>query len=609
MGTVTNLNSSKEVEEFVDFLFGVEDGFVYLPTKDSETGSWSTQFLPWPAGKKSVVQAIQTLSATREVYIAPVLYKEPSVSAVNIKGSSVVWAEFDGKIPTLEELDEKGSPQPTVRVKSSKAGHEHWYWKLDKFATDLKSLQDTNKALAYGLDADPSGWDIEQLLRPVGSLNHKRNGLPVTLVQNSYRNYVFTDFKLAPVEVNYSETDFDAGAIPNIDDVLLKYAWIASERQLIKSKAVEGLRSSMLTKLGYVCCEKGLDNSEIYSVIEYVDSRWGKFANRTNKRQCYIRLIDYVRQKHPYKGETVTDAETEQPFKYRIRGFMTHFNETENLEWIIPGLLHNSASMFIVGKSGSLKTALGSELCINLALGRSILNWDNLSGRPLKMMMWSLEMGSSEIKERQMAQVKRHTPEELQQLEENFLLYTDPEPVQLFNPAEAALFKEAVLEHKPDGLLIDSAQMSMSPDMSNEEQVKKSVRFLQQLRHTHNFFSLVIHHPRKELAGVKAQRMTLSDLFGSQTLANSASTVIGMQKHDKKEDKPQRIDLLHLKTRFASTPADYPIELNEEDFTFYRPTIALGGEDTELDLNKMAGKIMEQATKKEEPRGGNGLTF
>lgn len=610
MGTVTSLNSPKDAEEFCNFLFGVENGFVYSPTKDPGTNSWYEAWFEWPKHSKQLFDHINTMSKTREVYIGPAMYSEPSTGAGNVRGSSVVWCEFDGKVPDSTLLDKKGSPLPTLRVRSSKTGHEHWYWKLDRFELDLKSLQDTNKALAYSLGADPSGWDVGQLLRPVGSINHKRDGLPVTQISNSGKYQEIGDFaKLPPVEESYSEKDFDQHSIPRADTVLLKYAWESSERELIRAEAHNGQRSSMLTKLAYMCCEKGLDNSEIYAILDFVDSRWQKFYNRTNKRQCYIRLIDYARQKHPYKGtetEPTAETETEGKFKYRIQGFLDHYNTTERVEWIIPGLLHSSANMFIVGKASSLKTALATDLGVNLALNRSILSWQNLADRPLKLMMWSLEMSGPEFVERQETLVRRYSPEELAQLNEYFLIYSDFYSMRLFDPVEALAFKEAVLDTKPDGIILDSAQMAYSPNMSDEDNVKKSVRFLQQLRHQHNFFSITIHHPRKDPAGVKNQRMTLNDLFGSQTLENSATTVIGMSKYDKKSDEPQKINLIHLKTRFAETPADYDIQLDPEDFSFSRPAISLGGNNEDLlGLTKMAEEMSKKAEPKKKPKYGD----
>lgn len=613
MGTVTNLNTPKDAEEFCDFLYGVETGFVYLPTKDPSSNSWFEHWFEWPKSRQAIVNHISVLSKTQEVYIGPSIYSEPNSGASYVRGASVVWCEFDGKIPDSDTLHKKGSPLPTLRVRSSKTGHEHWYWKLDRFELDLKSLQDINKALAYSLGADPSGWDITQLLRPVGSLNHKRDGMPVTQISNSLKFNSITDFtKLPPVEENYSEKDFNAHAIPNADSVLLKYAWTSTEIELIRSKAYEGVRSSMLTKLAYMCCEKGLDNGEIYAIVEFADSRWLKFYNRTNKRQCYIRLIDFVRQKYPYKAE-VKDSETEstEKFKYRIRGFMTHFQETERVEWIIPGLLHSSSNMFIVGKAGSLKTALATELGVNLALNRSMMNWEIKADRPMKMVLWSLEMSGPEVVERQEAIVKRYGEKEHNTLEENFKIYSDYYAMRLFDPIESLAFKEAVLDTKPDGIILDSASMAYSPNMSDEENVKKSVRLLQGLRHQHNFFSITIHHPRKDPAGVKNQKMSLNDLFGSQTLENSATTVIGMSKREKKENEPQKIDLIHLKTRFSEDPADYVIQLNAEDFTFSRPVISLGGNNE--DFAAMTKAAEREAEKAKMPKFGDpdgpGLAF
>lgn len=617
MGTVTNLNPTGDIGEFLDFLYGVEDGFVYLPTKDPDSGKWFQEWFKWPSNRKDAVNHVLLKSKTREVYMSPVIFTEAKVNASYVKGSSVVWSEFDGVLPSIDEIKEAHAPLPTVRVRSSNGGHEHWYWKLDKFSTDLKTLQDTNKSLAYSLGADPSCWDLEQVLRPVGSVNHKRDGKPVTLITNSYKFSNLDSFQdLPPVEEICNEADFDKQSIPSADTVLLKYAWQPSEIELIRSRALEGQRSSMLTKLGYICCEKGMDNGEVYAVLAYADSRWGKFSERANKKQCYIRLIDYVRQKYPYRSESTETESTTDPLeypthRYRTMGFMSHYRNTDRVEWIIEGLLHDTAIMYFVGKAGSLKTAFAMELGMNLAMQKTILNWKVNVDRPLKILMWSLEMSGPELVVRQDKVVERSSEEEQLQLEDNFIIYSDPESVRLFDQGDAEKFKNTIIEEKVDGIIIDSASIAFATNMSEEEVVKKAVIFLQRLRHKHKFFAIIIHHPRKDPAGVKSQRMSLSDLFGSQALENSATTVIGMALREKKtEDEPQRIAFMHLKTRFAEVPADYDIELNKEDFTFKRPVITLGTPSpSDMDMAKMASNLSPSRKPKRGDANGPGITF
>jgi len=69
-------------------------------------------------------------------------------------------------------------PPPTLIVQSSIEGHNHCYWKLDKFIDDIEVLEDRNRAIAYVMHADTSGWDADQILRPIRTTNHKRN-MPV----------------------------------------------------------------------------------------------------------------------------------------------------------------------------------------------------------------------------------------------------------------------------------------------------------------------------------------------------------------------------------------------------------------------------------------------
>jgi hypothetical protein len=68
-------------------------------------------------------------------------------------------------------------PRPTAVVVSS-PGREQYWWRLSRPVSPEEG-EDLNRRLAYAMAADPSGWDLTQLLRVPGTRNHKYPDAPV----------------------------------------------------------------------------------------------------------------------------------------------------------------------------------------------------------------------------------------------------------------------------------------------------------------------------------------------------------------------------------------------------------------------------------------------
>lgn len=174
-----------EISEFLEYFWGTDSGteqlYVYLPVKTE--GRWRAVMFKWPNAKRSIIQHILKESAEgNDVYFAPALFKNPSPKKESVLGARAFWIDLDGNADEARKLMGDTVPKPTLVVQSSLENHEHWYWRLDKFVTDVSVLEGRNRDIAYFLNADTSGWDADQVLRPVGSVNNKRGGDPVFIL-------------------------------------------------------------------------------------------------------------------------------------------------------------------------------------------------------------------------------------------------------------------------------------------------------------------------------------------------------------------------------------------------------------------------------------------
>lgn len=179
------------IAEFLDFLFGTEQGRVYAPV-NTATGFERNHTFAWPGNREGLIKHIETSASRGDVYVAPALFRNHLVSKQSFRQSGVVWVDFDGNLP--QDFSLHGVPKPSWVIQSSTSENAHCYWKLEKPVTDPYELEGINRGLAYAMDADKSGWDCTQLLRPPGTINHK-NGLPVSTRESNQFKYPASQFE------------------------------------------------------------------------------------------------------------------------------------------------------------------------------------------------------------------------------------------------------------------------------------------------------------------------------------------------------------------------------------------------------------------------------
>lgn len=105
-----------------------------------------------------------------------------------------LWADADGSCLPGH------IPEPTAVVETS-PGRQHLFWRLDR-PLPSREAEILNRRLARAIGADPSGWDLGQLLRPPGTRNQKYRPAPsVRLLKLTGDSYYPRELDLAlPLE-------------------------------------------------------------------------------------------------------------------------------------------------------------------------------------------------------------------------------------------------------------------------------------------------------------------------------------------------------------------------------------------------------------------------
>jgi KaiC/GvpD/RAD55 family RecA-like ATPase len=572
--------TAKQCEEFLNFLYGKESGFVYAPTLATNK-EFTKHFFQWPDDRSRIVSHILN-NADKNVYIAPALFETKANATIdNVKGSNVVWADFDGNAPDAELLKKAKVTTPAMRIQSSVSGKEHWYWKLDVFETDILTFQSINKAITYALDADPSGWNANKVLRPLGSLNHKPEyDEPIAAQVKNFSNTVHKvdDFdKLPQPETRFDKSMFDAmGKPPNMWVVLFSGIGLKPEEfsVLFKAGNLEGRRAKLLYKFASYLAEKGCSDSQIYGVISGMDKKanWRKFSERHNAEACYIALIDKVRQKHPYQSPTEISS------GYERMTFTQHFTEVEEVAYILGNVVVPGGLTLFTGKSNSGKTMLAMEIAYNLSVGTGMITWGMPDPTPRKVLYFSYEMNKQENRGRFDKWFERSSEEERAMVERNFPTFYPKEAMRFYVIADQARIVQLIEREKPDGILIDSVSLSFASHANAEDEMMESVRFIKKLMERYNLFSLVIHHPRKDPPGTRSRTDDVDTVHGAQVLINQSQVAIHLKRlrdeNETEEGVSLEFDISCTKHRLESPFPTFRMVLDPATLRFSRPAIA-----------------------------------
>lgn len=553
-----DLDPATGLGQFFEAIWGTSEiGFVYLPTKDGLV--WEKTFYRWPVHKSHVINhVLYNSSAGKDVYFSPMIWAKPILERSNIKGTFVLYADFDGNAPSLEEWTDRSQQAvseahnaapgpPSIVIQSSSETHQHVYWKLDELNTDLSFVENTNRAIAYSYNADTSGWDVEQILRPPYSINYKHS-LPVlvsTFDQSRYSSNEFASF--APVKLLIDEA-IDEANLPQPLAILGKYSWDSETLDLLQKDISSGSRSSALMRIGYKCAELGLSTKEIYSLLVYADERIGKFKNRNDRKKRLLDIINKAMQRYPHKLEEPTfagltgDAPAVVDTQY-VFGFGSFLAADFRVDWAIDNLMPMGGCGLVVSPPNVGKTQFLSQMGIHQALGKDFVGYK--FNKPRKGIMFSLEMGRTGYHRLSLSLVKDHV-DSLATLETNYIVVPLGEPMPLVSNANANnFFEKLIVEYMPDWISIDSLQKTIA-DKLDDEAVRALFNYLSSLRQKYGLYVWMIHHTRKA-QGDNKKPNTLEDVYGSRWITSEPDTVLSLWDYPDK----QLIEVSELKNRYA----------------------------------------------------------
>lgn len=539
-----------EIDDFIEFLFKGLDGFMYVVAKvPDDPESWDQVFYEYPAQAHVAKAAIQKYTKTHEIYIAPILYKSKRPVKENFKVGQVVWCDFDGNTPETFDIP------PSYNIRTSEEGHNHVYWRLDEPITDSAIIEDYNRRITFKYDADASGWDITQVLRPPCTQNHKRGGLSVyteTVSEGLEFNLsVFDDLAPAP-EKSVDYTLWEKLDLPSLNDIIYTHKFGPDFKRVFEMQKEQVTdRSASLSNMAFICAEAGLGDKEIYVIISHLADRWEKFKHHTrdSRARQLLGIIEYARIKYP--NNNFSDLDT--VFEYSPVGLL---NTDIQVEWAIPDLLMKNGVMVMSGPGGIGKSQISMQFMAHLAMGVPFLTFDITE--PKKIGWFSLEMGDIEVKHflQTMYPIweKMYGPEKLKLLNENWQILPFGESLGLNTSAGQDVLLKWQEERMWDGIFVDSVGSAIIGNISSAENVQPFTNFNDKVRKRYGCFLWYIHHFRKPSPGTQSTG-SAEDSYGDVYITNRATTLLTVTK-----SKNGYLKIRNPKNRHAKELDDFLIE-------------------------------------------------
>jgi hypothetical protein len=519
-----------DIDVYLNTLFDGLEGLVYSPVKSNELDErgerkWKSNWFNYPAERSLLVEHITNSTTDGDVYISPAIYSEKKPKKPYIKKVQTVWVEFDGQAT----IDPKAAPEPTMMVQTSSDTHVHCYWRVEP--TNATSVEDINRRLTYYLEADYSGWDPTQLLRPPGTFNYKRS-LPVVLSHNSGEFFTAARFDFVPKVAAPPSADVTVETLLKVSDILNSHQLPAKLVKMVKKESpVEPHRSSFLARLANELAEENLTHVEIVSLLKEADGRIKKYSDRSDQLLRLSQIADYALLKHEAGSEIII---------YSPEAILKH---VDSLSWIIPNYLHTTGLMMISSAPGVGKTQLMFQLAHCLASGERWLGYQAPAiQRPF---FFSLEMDVRSLK----------------YIMENHSHEWPGGPVYFPVIDEAAdslvIYENLIAEHEPTVLIIDSLTELFDDTADNAQaEARRVMKWTRKIRRRYGVAIILIHHNRKATEGNKKPK-GLADLAGSFQFGKEADTVLQLW-----EESTGRIELSGVKVRFGPKSAFY-INRNE----------------------------------------------
>jgi hypothetical protein len=554
------VNGIEETMRFLEIVWGEEECYVDLPSKVG--GSWVPYNFLWP-DSDLVRERVETALKNREdLYFSVARFKSRGRRYEDTLPTLWLWADLDMVDP--EALEHKDL-LPTVAWQSS-VGRYQALWLLDKEvkATEVEKI---NQRLTYHIGADRGGWDLTQVLRVPGTRNYKYSelGQEVKLLwadpEISYGARAMWA-RLRDVKVN------TVGEVPKrgLKAVRPREEIGARAKLLLRTKddeVVMGERSDRLWELECLLAEAGRSEMEIFQLVEptpwnkFKEDREGRGDDRLRKdiRRALLHVAQKTEVAQPAEG---VEEEGEEEFEAPKPQFVDYANfisaRIESPKWLVEDVWTSESHGLIAGEPKTLKSTMALAMGISVASGRPFLSKYPVHVQgPVLMIQEENDPWVVQDRMRKIANSYgllgsvQELPGEEGDIGETLMIDFPPElPFKLLNNTgwdltdedSKGFLEETIRDVQPAMVILDPLYLMIGDrDTDRSQEVVPSLKWLMMLRFKYNCAIVVVHHYRKQQAGMSNGVRPGQRVMGSGTFHGWVESALYCEPMDMSEEE------------------------------------------------------------------------
>jgi hypothetical protein len=267
-------------------------------------------YFAWPRETEAATRWLADQAAQdRELYHCAHLVRRWRRRKQDALPIHALWVDLDGPLPETPPL------APSHTVASSPDRHQ-LYFRLSHAITPGQAAA-FNRSLAQLFGADMGGWDLTQLLRVPGSVNHKYPALPtVRVIEATNRAYAPAELPVpAPVATPAPRAPEAAirpepplrplGGEPPMPLTRAALQLWHGEGPFVKRTATgEVDRSAALVQIARLLMAAKLPEELIVAHLAERDAAlFGKYTERTDAQEQYARIVALVRRGGPTRRQ------------------------------------------------------------------------------------------------------------------------------------------------------------------------------------------------------------------------------------------------------------------------------------------------------------------
>lgn len=351
--------------EFLSTIWGGKSGYGFLCFKDKKSWkggkSWKDYPIKLPLSEASIEQAMGNYPIEEyDWYFSPCTFSEPKRQARYAIDTNLLWADVDdGDVSILDK-------KPFLHWKTSK-GRSSALWKQDQ-TVSAQIAQSTNAYIARKIGADKSGSDLSQVLRVLGTINHKPNkGNKITLISSSVEAYNFREEIIKGL--------FLLCKVPE-----------RVQKLLAKDLDSDSDRSDTIFSIAVNCFEGGMNRTQVFELLKY--SKWNKFEGNFTRLKDDIERI-WVKFNRSRAEKIDREEELDG-----LEAFDLSSVESEELEFLWDPYIPEGKITIIEGDPGLGKSWLTMKIAADLSCGRALPGCE--PQEPRRILLLSAEDGLSD---------------------------------------------------------------------------------------------------------------------------------------------------------------------------------------------------------------------